>query len=282
MGGQAYMIREIQSGRVIEKICFPVAPQTKTRKGRQRGNTLPRKQDANERACTKRLARLLNCNFRAGDLLLSPSYDAEHMEALLENAGEGADVLRRKAEHVVELFLRRLKRELDKAGVELRYIAVTSDMDGDTGELVRVHHHIVIPSDGVTMVSGEIYVGKRRLADIWGQGDMDYRPLHHQDDYTPLAEYLMRQVRRLPDARKYKPSRNLHKPQLISERIVYTSRELRVPKGAKLLCRAAYQPGEAQYIRYVREDQPKRRGGRSHGGGKAESADRGAGADHAV
>lgn len=73
MGSRQFMIREIQSGRVVEKICFPVAPNVKPRNVRRRGNTLPRKQDANERACTKRLARLLNSNFEAGDLLLSPS-----------------------------------------------------------------------------------------------------------------------------------------------------------------------------------------------------------------
>lgn len=53
------------------------------------------------------------------------------------------------------------------------------------------------------------------------------------------------------------------KGQLISERIVYTSRELRVPKGAKLLCRAAYLPGEAQYIRYTKPEKDKKRGGRT-------------------
>lgn len=252
MGSRQFMIREIQSGRVVEKTCFPVAPNVKPRSVRRRGNTLPRKQDANERACTKRLSRLLNCNFRAGDLLLSPTYRAEAMEKLCAGVDlEDMDALRRRAEHEVGLFLQRLKRALGKEGVELRYIAVTSDMDGETGEAVRVHHHIVIPSDGITMSDGALFVGKRRLAAIWGQGDLDYRPLSHQEDYTPLAEYLMRQVRRLPDARKYRPSRNLRKPKLLSERMVYTSRELRVPKGAKLVYRAAYQPGEAQYIRYI-------------------------------
>lgn len=246
------MIREIQSGRVVEKICFPVAPNVKPRSVRRRGNTLPRKQDANERACTKRLSRLLNCNFEAGDLLLSPTYRAEAMEKLYAGVDpEDMDALRRRAEHEVGLFLQRLKRALGREGVELRYIAVTSDMDGDTGEAVRVHHHVVIPSRGVRMENGVLFVGKRRLADIWGRGDMDYRPLYHQEDYTPLAEYLMRQVRRLPDARKYTPSRNLRKPKLLRERIVYSARELRAPKGAKLVYRAAYQPGEAQYIRYV-------------------------------
>ena len=256
MGSRQFMIREIQSGRVVEKICFPVAPNVKPRNVRRRGNTLPRKQDANERACTKRLARLLNSNFEAGDLLLSTTYRAEALEKLYADAKD-LDALRRRAEHEAGLFLQRLKRALGKEGVELRYIAVTSDMDGDTGEAVRVHHHIVIPSRGVRMENGTLYVGKRRMTEIWGRGDVDYRPLYHQEDYTPLAEYLMRQVRRLPDARKYTPSRNLRKPKLLRERIVYSARELRAPKGAKLVYRAAYQPGEAQYIRYI---MPKKEG----------------------
>lgn len=283
MGAQVYMVRVIRSGRVLEKVCFPVAQQTKPRKGRVRGRTLARKQDANERSCNKRFARLINCNFDAGDLLLSPDYSDDGMQRVMDSVDQSdMDAVRKAAEHDLELFLRRLKRELGKQGVELKYLAVTSDMDGDSGEIVRAHHHVIIKAEGVRMEHGILYIGKKRLQDIWGKGSVDYRPLRHQDDYTSLAEYLMRQVRRLPDARKYKGSRNLKKPELVSEEIVYTSRELKVPRGCKLLHRAEYLPGEAQYIRYVREEQPKRRGGRARGRGKAESTDRGAGADHAV
>lgn len=246
------MVRTIRSGNVIEKTCFPVAPNIRPRSARQKGNTLQRKQDANERSATKRLARLLNCNFKPGDLLLSPSYNEKAMEKLCGGIDrEDMDGLRKKAEHEIELFLRRLKRELGKQGIELKYIAVTSDMDGDTGEAVRIHHHLVIPAEGIRMEEGILYVGSKPISSIWGKGHIDYRPLSHQDDYTPLAEYLMRQVRRMTDAKKYKPSRNLKKPKLVSERIIYIAKELRIPKGAKLLYRSAYMPGEAQYIRYV-------------------------------
>ena len=54
------------------------------------------------------------------------------------------DAMRAAADHELQLVIRRVKRELDKAGVSLRYVAVTSDMDGDTGETVRVHHHLVV------------------------------------------------------------------------------------------------------------------------------------------
>jgi hypothetical protein len=111
---------------------------------------------------------------------------------------------------------------------------------------------------------------------------VDYRPLHDQADYTPVAEYLMRQVRRLPDASKYKGSRNLKKPELISEEIVYQSRELKVPRGCRLMHRAEYMPGEAQYIRYVKENTKPRKGSGKHGGSETESAERGRGAGRAV
>lgn len=254
MGRTMYMIRKIRSGNIVEETCFPVSPNVKPRAARRRGATaaLPRKQDANERAAVKRLARLIHCNYEPGDLLLGPGYTEESLRRLTADADpDDMDELRRRAEHDVELFLRRLSRALEREGVELRYIAMTSDMDGDTGEAVRLHHHVLVKADGIRMEDGELYVGKRRMSDIWGHGHVDYKPLSHQDDYSRLAAYLMRQVRRIPDARKYKASRNLKKPVLVSERIVYVSRELRVPRGARLLHRDQYTPGEVQYIRYT-------------------------------
>lgn len=280
MGAQAYMRRVIKSGKTYEVMMFPVAPQTKPRKGRVRGATIARKQDANERACTKRFARMINCNFRSGDLLLSPNYDVESMERVMRGVDlNDQNAVRRCAEHDLDLFLRRLKRELSKQGVELRYLAVTSDMDGDTGEIVRAHHHVLIGAESVRMEGGILYVGKKRLADIWGRGSVDYRPLRDQADYTPVAEYLMRQVRRLPDARKYRGSRNLKKPVLVKEEIVYQSRELKVPRGCRLMHRAEYLPGEAQYIRYVKENTKPRKGSGRDG---SSAAKRGRGAAGAV
>ena len=90
-----------------------------------------------------------------------------------------------------------MKRELDKAGVSLRYVAVTSDMDGDTGETVRVHHHLVVDR-----------AARDAFAEKWaGMGGVDWKPLSPQVDYTPLASYLIRQIRRVPDKKKFVSSR---------------------------------------------------------------------------
>ena len=105
------------------------------------------------------MARLINENYEAGDYLLGLTYTeeqigmlivyAEKMGWFVRRAGtEPEEILmngiRRAAEQWLRNCLRRVKRMLDKDGIELRYIAVTSDMDGETGELVRVHHHLVI------------------------------------------------------------------------------------------------------------------------------------------
>ena len=251
MGG-CMMERIIRSGRVEEKYTFRVAPNTKPRAKKKKGATLPRKQDANERACTKRLARLINCNFTHGDLLLSPNWDEERLKALTEKAGGDLEALYALAEHELDLFLLRLRRELKKQDRQLRYIAITSDQNGETGELVRIHHHILIPCEGIEMRGGKLWIGEKTLESVWKNGNVDYQPLRSQEDYTPLAEYLMRQVRRKPDTSKYKASRNLAKPVLVSERLVYAAKELQTPKGAKIVYRAAYTPGEGQYIRYIR------------------------------
>ncbi len=83
-----------------------------------------------------------------------------------------------------------------------------------------------------------------------GMGGVDWSPLSAQEDYTPIAAYLIRQVRRVPDAKKYVSSRNLVRPLSQSDRVGATDAELRV-RGAKLLHRNEYKPGRPQYIRHV-------------------------------
>lgn len=140
--------------------------------------------------------------------------------------------MRAAAEHELQLMIRRVKRELDKLGLPLRYVAVISDMDGDTGETVRVHHHLV-----VDRAVRDVFVEK------WaGLGGVDWKPLSPQMDYTPLASYLIRQVRRVPDHKKYISSRNLLRVEP-KDRIAMSEAEVRVPKGGVLLFREAYHPG---------------------------------------
>lgn len=310
-----WVIRTYEAGQVGEKIKFWCPGKKPTKSGRRERAEL-KKQEQNGYACLKNAARVLNANFREGDLLIGLDYSdeglrklearafseptsrargcaSEHASYVSEPAGADAaadsekilrgssfsesdplalgsdsagevetlgsdpdeaermEAIRQAAEKELINCLRRVKRELQKAGIELRYhLAITSDMDGDTGEQVRVHHHLVVNRE-----AREAFFAK------WTLGGVFSEPLAKQKDYTPLAEYLLRQVRRVKDEKKYTCSRNLIRPQP-RDRVALSDAEVRVPKGGELLFRGAYRPGQPQYIRYV---MPEKRGG----GGRA-------------
>lgn len=276
---------------VVERTRYPVRDNARPRSSRKKGNTSFRKQEANFNAALRRVARLLNCNFdHENGILVTLDYDPAGMEKLCAQAGlteseklwalgmqkaeigewkaakkcaKRADVgidpcenteeacarLRAAAEKQMNLWLRRVKRKQ-----AVKYIAVTSDIDGDTGEVVRLHHHLVLAAEGISW---------DMLQKQWKLGSVDIRRLRGQQDYTPIAVYLMRQVRRQPDAKKYSVSRGMLMPE-ITEREVLGNPEIKAPAGAKIMERSEYNPETVvQYIRYV----PKKREARKAGGG---------------
>ncbi len=254
-----WVVRTYEAGNVAEKTKFWV-PGTRPGRSARREKQEMRKQEQNEHSAEKQLARLLNANFGPGDLLMGLDYSAEGMarlEAWVREQGqdpermeevERLDALRQAAERELRLVLRRVKRALGKDGLALRYAAITSDMDGDTGESVRVHHHLVVPA-----------CAREAFREKWaGLGGVDWSVLSEQEDYTPIAAYFIRQVRRIPDAKKYVTSRNLVRPQP-RDRVALTDAELRVPAGGRLLHRNEFKPGRPQYIRYVLPPDKQRR-----------------------
>lgn len=276
---------------VVERTRYPVRDNARPRSSRKKGNTSFRKQEANFNSALRRVARLLNCNFdHENGILVTLDYDPAGLEKLCAQAGlteseklwalgmqkaeigewkaakkcakrvdvgidpcenteEACARLRAAAEKQMNLWLRRVKRQQ-----AVKYIAVTSDIDGDTGEVVRIHHHLVLAAEGISW---------DMLQKQWKLGSVDIRRLRGQQDYTPIAVYLMRQVRRQPDAKKYSVSRGMLMPE-VTEREVLGNPEIKAPAGAKIMERSEYNPETVvQYIRYV----PKKREARKAGGG---------------
>lgn len=246
-----WVIRTYEAGAVGEKTKFWVPGEKPSRSGR-REKTEIRKQLQNEYSVQKQLARLINANYGPGDLLLGLDYSEEglaRLEAWAVSRGldpyssdetKRMEAIREAAEWALRNLFRRVKSAMGKEGLILRCVAITSDMDGDTGEAVRIHHHLVVPKEA-----------KAAFLSKWeGWGGVDWSSLSRQRDYTPIAEYFIRQVRRVPDAKKYISSRNLVRPQP-KDRAAITDAELRAPKGTKLLFRNEFKPGRPQYIRYM-------------------------------
>ena len=261
-----FVISTYEAGDVGEKTKFFV-PGKKPENGKlsRRQKNAVKKQEQNEYSSQKRLAREINANFKAGDLFLGLDYSDEGLERILKwgrehalpvdskDEEESRNAIWEAAAHELDIALRRVKRRLEKEGVELKAIYCTSDMDGDTKEPERVHHHLLVPA-GVQ----EAFLS---AWEKYGLGNVSWTPLwENQIDRTPIAEYIIKQVRRIPDAKKYRSTRNLIRP-VPTRRIVNTDNELMVPRGGKLIFRQEYRNNagdrddyrnyKSQYIRYI-------------------------------
>ena len=237
------MIRTVRSGKVVERSQFFCGPR-RPRKDRRKGASSLVKMDQNMNQAVRRFARIINCNFGQDDLFLTLTYDRKP-ETWQE------------ADHRVELFMRRM----ETAGVKLRGVWITADKD-KKGDPERLHHHLIVKGGQIDLrQEGEAlvaYTGAKRIADVWGQGFVHAEKLRANEDYTPLAAYLVRQAVNEPDAKKWHASRGLAKPVIEEEKIVDRARELKAPSGAEVLEVGHYdQESGSHYIRYIRRPSKK-------------------------
>lgn len=247
-----WVVRTYEAGQVGEKTKYFVLGD-RTRRNRRKEESSIKKQEQNEYSTKKRLARLINANFTHGDILLGLDYSDASYKKLERSARKAAPdydslpeedqlrCIREAAAQEMVNYLRRVKRALEKEGRadELKYIAITSDMDGDTKETVRVHHHLIVPASCEHIIRMK-----------WGHGGTYCKPLSKQEDYMPIAEYLIAQGRGTLNAKKFVSSRNLIRPQP-KDRVAVSDAEIRVPRNCKLIQRAEYKRGAPQYIRYI-------------------------------
>lgn len=248
------MVTKIISGNVVERRKSRIGRRPSKRGGRTRGNSTERKIEGNRQAAVLQLARTLNCNFRKGDLWLTLKFDPEH----LERCGGDLDGAKREAKKAISRITYRTK----KAGIVCKWVLAPSEIDGETGELVRPHVHLVVTGEGFAWKDGVLSLLGEDVETIWGQGGVDVQILRGQDDYYPLAKYIIDQSRGVADEKKYTCSRNMAKP-IIRREIVTSGRQLRVPSGAVELPGTRYDPEKGQnVVRYIpRKKDPARKVG---------------------
>lgn len=277
-----WMEREyVCSNGIRERVRFMVGDTAKPRK-KKTAKTSDWKQLQNDNAAMRQVARLLNCNAAKTkkSLLLTLTYDDRSIAKLVDKipeelrdvtraamsadgaigawsvvkrrgkttgerpmgpAGleEGLYLLRKAGNDAVTAWMRKLKRKAEK---QLECLIVTSDMDGETKETVRLHHHIVV------MEPGELTV--EQISEAWKFGDVDHQSIRAQKDMTPIAVYLMQQARRVKSEAKYRCTRGLARP-IIQDREITGRAEMRIPAGAQVMEHPEYHEGDVvQYARY--------------------------------
>ena len=139
----------------------------------------------NQRNAERKLVRLVHNNFTEKDLAIGLSYDKEHLP---ESIDEAKKALRR--------FLRALRAEYKRHGLELKYIT-TTEQGKTTG---RVHHHMILNGG----------VDRDVIEKLWGNGYANTKRL--QFGKTGVAGLACYMVKGQIDYRRYNCSRNLDRP----------------------------------------------------------------------
>ena len=186
----------------------------------------------------RRCARMVNANFKEGDLFLTLTFR------------ERVDI--KTALRLFRNFIERLKRLRKRKGyAELKYLYVVERKNK------REHVHLIINKMDLTM---------KELKEVWGLGRVMVSILEPGGDYTGLAFYITKENYK-EYGKRWSGSRNLEKPKvkvtLVSEE--KKTKRLRVPKNYKVIEEVQYYSEITGHTRYVRA---VKIGGEDYGNGK--------------
>ena len=195
-------VKTITAGPMVDVECYPVwdtrtALAARAEAKREAHRKAQIRLDAKN--AQKKLDRLINANFGAGDLFLTCLYDDKAQPPDAETAMKDA-----------RNFLRRVKTLRRRRGLpELKYIYVTEETHS-AARGTRYHHHAILSGDGVTRDEIEAlwdrHKGKRdRYAN-------SRRAKPNEKHLTGLAHYLtMDKAARSPEADGKNPQRRAGK-----------------------------------------------------------------------
>lgn len=169
----------------IEIDLFPfVETKYKPQRAGKQNVTTPKQKRLNDKKSRRHFRLLAKSNFGQDDLHLTLSYENEPSTV-------------EEAEHLLQNYLRRLKRAYKSEGQELKYIYITEE--GAKND--RLHHHLFVNSA----------IDRNKIEQIWGLGYANsVRIQLEHGGIDGLVCYLSKD----PKGRKrYTSSRNLIKPQ---------------------------------------------------------------------
>ena len=211
--GSIYALKEIRAGTQLELEIYPefrkmseVPPEGRKKK---KDNSKAQR-DLNDRNARKHLERLVNTNFKEGDLWITLTYDEEHLPADMDEA------LRNMQRFIKRVNYQRKKRGLPPA----KYIYVTEHSEENE---IRWHHHIIM--DGM--------MDRDTVEACWKiRSRNQVRKIVPDDDgLTGMAKYITKDgYKRKKNERRWNASKNLEQPEI---RITHNKRPKGGPEGRR-------------------------------------------------
>lgn len=214
--GKMYFEKVIISGDVIEVVKSYTKGSLKSKNRSPKEKKTPEQMaEENQRNAERRLTRLLNCNFKKGDLWVTLTYRRDQRPTP------------EKAKKILTRFIRRMRYRFErKSEEEMKYITVTEY------ESKAIHHHMVINNpDDVDVL--------KLIMKQWKDGVVHIVPLYSQgNNFKDLAAYMIKETSKTfrkndgGHKRRYMASRNLKKP-IIRYRVVRAKRWTPYPRAKK-------------------------------------------------
>ncbi|MEA5056087.1 MAG: hypothetical protein VB047_00805 [Anaerotignum propionicum] len=227
--GDVYECEEYYSPRAIGK---------KYNRGQNELLTSEEQKERNLKLARRKLSRLINANFRQGDLFITLTYRKR--------------LSREEIKRELRNFLSRLRRWRKKKGLSaIKYIVVTESESG------REHHHLLVNAMEITL---------KELTELWGNGRVMISQLEPGGDYTGLARYITKENIKEYEKR-WTTSRNLVQPKVVVKKInsANPKKKPKPPKGYLVVESSEYFSEEIGPIRYLKAI---RLGGDDYGTGK--------------
>ena len=186
-----YREKKYYCGEYLEVAIYPVYSYPKKR-GKRSKPTTEIQQRLNQRHTEGRLRRLLHTNFTPSDLFATLTFDDANLPASVEDA-----------QRLLQNFLRRLKREYSRLGLDAKYIYVLECGQKHN----RLHIHLGLTGG----------IPRADLEKLWGLGSVSADALRFEKDgLATLAKYLTKgggvDDQDRPTWKRWSGSRNLEQP----------------------------------------------------------------------
>lgn len=231
--------KTITAGRVVSTYMYTVPSgrdKPHVREAKLKCSTKART-DMNLRQATKKLENLINTNFSEKDLLVTLTYNNEHLPITYNDS-----------KIIVRKFISKFRKKRVKDKKDLKYIYVTEHKHA------RIHHHFIINGTGKKLEQ-EL----EDIEEIWGKGTIEVERLDNSGNYSDLAHYLTKENKddKTIYSRRWNSSLNLDKP-LIETKTAHDNESLTVPLGASVIEGDSFRNewGEYVYIKYLLPRKP--------------------------
>ena len=260
--------RTIRAGDSLEVESYPLirVNQAAIRERKRRKST-PSQIALNLKNARKRMRRLLEANFGAGDLVLHPTFDYGVVDYGMENM---ADVRRGweqqgfpmddyDARRIIRNFIDRVRRRIKKRGgnpKKLKYLYVIETTkeprDDDPAELpARYHYHMIMSGLGILTIED--------INELWGFGYTKAQPVDMR--FNGLAGFTNSITKQRKKTRRWAHSKNLREPEIrVSDRKISRRRASQVARDVQAFGKEIFEkiyPGyelqeaEVQYSDFV-------------------------------